>query len=371
MKNSFLAIGLLISSFSLTAHAEGICGRSKPAIKAITASLMTSRKCQKINSADLLTVTNLDFSEEFPGVPAQRNFLKSGDLDGLSNLTSLRFTRHMGLRSGEKAPYIKDGKLPANLLADLKSLKNLYLNGALSEVSETDFEALTALEYLRLDSSPFTTLPSGVFKNLSSLKTLDLSSSRMDALPSDIFQGLSQLEELLIYANEFKSLPTGIFSGLSNLKELKIYATPIGSLDLNAFQDLKSLEVLVMDRTKLVSFPRALIEGLTNLKFINISLNDISSFEPGLFSNFPALETLNLRGNPVGVLPEDLFKDSPSIKNLYLGSMSLTCVSPEMFGSMANLVEVYLDWNPLQKECYQALVDTIGKDKVVMENFWN
>ena len=371
MQKTYLALGLLISLFSLTAQAEGICSRSKPAIKAISASLLTNRKCQQIKSSDLLYVTNLDFSVEFPGVSAKRHFLKSGDLDGLFNLTSLRFTPHMGLRPGERSPYIKNGKLPAKFLDQLKSLKWLYLNGALSEISETDFDALTELEYLRLDSSQFGTLPSGIFKNLSSLKTLDLHSSGLVTLPGDIFQGLSKLETLLIYDNELTSLPAGLFSNLSNLKDLSLYATPIGSLDENVFQDLKALEVLVMDRTNLRSFPRALIEGLQNLKFINIGLNDISTLEPGLFSQLPALEVVNLTGNEVGSLPEDLFKDSPRIKNLYLGSMSLNCVSPAMFSSMENLIEVHLEWNPLQKECYQNLVDTIGKDKVVMDAGWN
>ena len=78
----------------------------------------------------------------------------------------------------------------------------LSLNGQnITALRAGDFDGLTALEQLWLDSNSLTSLSPGVFAGLTSLRNLWLNDNMLTTLPDDVFEPLTLLTDLRLSGN--------------------------------------------------------------------------------------------------------------------------------------------------------------------------
>ena len=73
-------------------------------------------------------------------------------------------------------------------LADITGPLNLG-NKGITALAAGDFDGLTALTWLYLDSNSLTTLPAGVFDELTALTQLTLFVNSLTTLPAGVFDG--------------------------------------------------------------------------------------------------------------------------------------------------------------------------------------
>ncbi len=188
----------------------GICDRTQQVQDGILARLDNVSDCALVTESDLNGITGrLDVYEK--SIPA----LRSGDFDGLDNLTGLYLYRNQ----------IRE--LPEDVFDGLGSLERLSLgSNRISELPEDVFDGLGNLRYLGLVGNRISALPEDVFDGLGSLERLYLGSNPISALPEDVFDGLGSLAALWLVGNQFSELPAGIFDGLGSLVLLWLSGNP-------------------------------------------------------------------------------------------------------------------------------------------------
>ena len=161
--------------------------------------------------------------------------LKNGDFDGLSALTTLSLNSN-GLTW-----------LPQDVFAGLTALTNLSLDGNLFTWLYPDvFDGLSALTSLSLDNTPLTWLPANIFGGLDKLTSLSLDDNGLTWLPA--FDGLSALTSLSLGGNEFIWLPADVFAGLSALTSLSLDSNALTWLPNGVFDGLTALTTLSVVR---------------------------------------------------------------------------------------------------------------------------
>ncbi|MDE0017114.1 MAG: cadherin domain-containing protein [Candidatus Poribacteria bacterium] len=240
---------------------------------------------RNINSADDVTKEHL---AEITGLYFLNiTSLKSGDFDGLTNLTTLSLSQN------------KLASLPSDVFDGLTNLTTLNLSqNKLASLSSDVFDGLTNLTTLYLSYNPFTSLPSGVFDGLTVLTTLYLSeNNKLASLPSDVFDGLTNLTVLSLRANKFTSLPSGVFDELTALTTLQLSYNPFTSLLSGVFDGLTALTTLYLDNNPFTSLPSGVFDELTALITLNLAYNAISNVSA--LENMTALTHLYLSGNPI------------------------------------------------------------------------
>ena len=111
-----------------------------------------------------------------------------------------------------------------------------------SSIEAGDFDGLTGLRFLELDSNDLSSLPAGVFDDLAALEELSLSDNDLSSLPDDIFDKLTALKTLYLYDNSLlSSLPAGVFDELTGLEILWLRDNDLSTLPDDIFDPLTAL----------------------------------------------------------------------------------------------------------------------------------
>ena len=240
-----------------------VCDRTPQVRDAIVAAVPGVSDCSNVTETHLAAIRDL-LDLRDKNISA----LKPGDFEGLSSLQELRLESNQ-LRA-----------LPADIFSGLSSLRRLYLgNNQLTSLPPDVFSELTALHDLYLHNNQLTSLPVDLFAGLSSLRQINLHTNRLTNLPADIFSGLSSLTQLFLRNNKLTSLPADLFSGLS------------------------SLQYLYLDYNRLTSLPADLFSGLPSLTQLLLNKNQMSTLSVGMFRGLTASTQLRLQGNRVDPLP--------------------------------------------------------------------
>ena len=114
-------------------------------------------------------------------------------------------------------------------LAAITGTLNLS-NKGITALAAGDFDKLTALTRLYLDSNSLTTLPAGVFDELTALTQLTLFVNSLTTLPAGVFDELTALTRLLMGYNSLTTLPAGVFDKLTALTELQLHRNSLTTL---------------------------------------------------------------------------------------------------------------------------------------------
>ena len=383
---------------------QGICGRTAEVqallineIAREIARFGHTRTCEEVTAEDLASITTIfDYSTYL-------TTLQPGDLDGLTQLQSLRL--YLGgeiteLPAGLFAetpnlkilslPRQKIGELPAGIFDDVPKLGvlNLYASeltslpeevfehtpnlrileladNKLAAVSKDTLDDVPELEILNLLHNRLTELPDNLFDNHTKLRDLDLSANRIAALHEDTFDGLSQLTILNLRGNKLPTLPEDVFEGLSNLTILELQDNPFTSVPVDVFEGLTSLTSLwtnlpnvspeyfehVPQLTKLFviagsqSIPEDSFHKLTDLERLTLGYGDITSLPADAFDGLSELKWLDLAGNKLTSLDEDIFDGLTSLESLRLLGNELTSLDGDIFEGLTSLETLYLGSN--------------------------
>ncbi len=249
-----------------TEPSNGICERTRDVRLIIIAAIDeidNDGECHLVTDAHLAAITELTIADE-PGLT-----LRSGDLGGLTGLTTLRIRDNRDF-----------GALPEDVFEDLTAL-------TLLEVSNGR-DANGGLE----------SLPEDVFDGLTSLTTLDLNGNELTSLPEDVFDGLTSLEELRLYGNDLSSLPEDVFDGLTSLTTLHLSDNDLVTLHENLFDGLSSLTMLFLGANQLASLPSGIFGDLAQLEEIDLQNNSLQSLEAAdPFKGLTSLTNVELAQN--------------------------------------------------------------------------
>ena len=136
---------------------------------------------------------------------------------------------------------------------------------------------------------------------------LGLNAKGIETLQASDFQGLSSLERLYLESNSLKTLPADVFDGLTNLTELYLLRNDLDSLPSDVFQDLTNLNWLYLNFNELQTLPDGVFDGLTNLTWLGLNGNDLDSLPDGVFDDLSSLGQLYLNDNDLTSLPDGVF----------------------------------------------------------------
>ena len=262
--------------------------------------------------------------------------LSAGDFDGLSGLKTLNLETN------------RIRELPDGIFDDLTSLERLFIgDNELSELPEGILDNLTELQYLDLENMNLTTLPEGAFSNLANLKQLQLNVNDIANLPSGLFAGLSRLESLDIHGNEITELPQDLFDDLSSLEDLNLAFNRFEELPVGVFAGLSKLQKLRLDANRLTHLPDGLFGGLTSLRILLLDENRLAQLPAGLFAGLSNLNDLELRRNQLTGLSSGLFADLSNLELLALTFNRLAALPEDLFAGLANLKTLDLYDNAL------------------------
>ena len=174
---------------------------------------------------------------------------------------------------------------------------NLNAKG-IETLQASDFQGLSNLERLYLESNNLETLPADVFDGLTSLTELYLLRNDLDSLPADVFQDLTNLNWLYLNFNELQTLPDGVFDGLTNLTWLGLNGNDLNSLPDGVFDDLSKLGQLYLNDNDLTALPNGVFGKLSSLVILNLSDNGLNSLPDDVFKGVTGLGSVSTFNNP-------------------------------------------------------------------------
>ncbi|MYB22522.1 MAG: leucine-rich repeat protein [Chloroflexi bacterium] len=345
----------------LPALAVSVCDRT-PSVRDLLVSIVR-KECADITADDLAKVSKIRIRN-----PEQLTTLKTGDFEGLRNVTELSLWNHalttlpkdifqqlysleeldLSIRTG---PFGGRGglmALPENLFAGLSGLRELDLSGnaRLRTLPDGVFESLTSLHTLNLEECGLTTLPDGAFRGLSGLQVLDLSDNQLTTLPEGVFTDLSGLRTMDLHSNSLAALPAELFDGLSELQTLNLRSNAMTALPVDVLDGLASLEDLDLSSNyELTALPEGVFNGLSSLLNLDLSANtSLTELPVDLFEGLSGLEHLDLSSSyRLIALPEDVFDGLSSLRSLDLHqSHTLSELPEDVFDGLSNLEELDL-----------------------------
>ena len=194
-------------------------------------------------------------------------------------------------------------------------------NKGITALAAGDFDGLTALTWLYLDSNDLTTLPAGVFDELTALTTLTLFVNSLTTLPAGVFDGLTALPELQLHQNSLTTLPAGVFDELTALTGLRLDHNSLSTLPAGVFDKLTALTALSLNNNSLTTLRAGVFDKLTALtERLDLNNNQLSTLPVGVFDELTALTRLSLGYNSLTTLPDGVFDELTALTTLYLYS---------------------------------------------------
>ena len=231
-------------------------------------------------------------------------------------------------------------------LAAVSGLLNLF-NDGITTLQSGDFDGLSALMYLTLDSNSLDALPAGVFNDLGALTELALTNNSLTALPAGVFDDLGALTQLHLNNNSLTALPAGVFDSLSALTGLGLGGNSLAALPAGVFDELGALTLLRLGGNSLAALPAGVFDDLSALTELWLGGNSLAALPAGVFDDLNALTTLELRNNGLTALPNGVFDDLTALTTLELHNNGLTALPNGVFEELNSLERLYLDNNAL------------------------
>ena len=328
-----------------------VCDRAPPVRDALVEA--AGKPCGEIGVADLAAIRTLDPERFYSSVEPEERRLAPGDFDGLTGLVSLDLEtkRLTGL-----APGTFDG------LVRLVSLDLRY--NRFTELAAGTFDGLPNLAELKLYGNRLlTTLAPGAFRGLPNVHELNFDATGLTALPAGAFEGLSNLRILIFGLTNYCGPPDwvcifvtvplakiepGAFRGLSELRELYLVEHPLTELRPGAFRGLSELRELYLVGHPLTELRPGVFDGLSELRELYLRRNSLTTLEPGLFDGLAELYWLSLNANQLKTLEPGAFRSLPALVWLFLEENQLRNLEPGVFDGLAKLKRVYLGGNDLK-----------------------
>ncbi|MCR4911053.1 MAG: leucine-rich repeat domain-containing protein [Bacilli bacterium] len=194
-----------------------------------------------------------------------------------------------------------DGKIPAGYFQGLTSLKEIYVDGAITEIGDNAFTNCIELEKLFLEYNG-------------------------EVIPHECFKGCKKLKSLPAFKNA-SIISEGAFDGMESLANLQL-ANEVQIISKNSFKDCKSLQGFPF---KYVgdSLPSGAFEGMDNVD-ITPFLNQIKEFAPYSAANIKIPEGFKI-AKDVKKICANAFAGSTFPENFVLSLYPDTIYEEEAF----------------------------------------
>ena len=186
-----------------------------------------------------------------------------------------------------------------------------------SSVKVGDFDGLTGVTGLGLETGQLTSLPAGLFNDLSNVTYMEWGSQKLITLPVGAFQGFTNLENFGWGAIGLTSLPAGVLDPLTNLTGLGISAPQLNTLPDGIFDNLTNLTYMDLS-ARLSTLPDGIFDQLTKLTTLELRATQLTSLPDGILDRLTALTELDLSDNQLSTLPDGLFSGLSSLTKLHL-----------------------------------------------------
>ena len=235
-------------------------------------------------------------------------------------------------------------ELPSSI-AQLPSLRELYLGNNHGFSSLGDMSTMTSLERLNVEGTSMEALPDSI-RFCSQMSHLSIRGARMTNLPDGLWS-LSNLQYFDASHNAF----TRIDSRILQLKSLRVLDASYNNFDMMPEQIAGlPLEQIHLEQVGLTSLPDA-VGTLVNLTHLSVKGNLLESLPASLWT-LPKLQDLDLAYNNIHTL--NMETALPEVQALDLSFNNLSHV-PEMMCNHSNLLSLNMESNSLS-----AVPDCIG-----------
>lgn len=294
-----------------------------------------------MSNLEYLMVDGNNFSGKFPNLPkshrlrwlsATGNQLGSGEVDGLSFISSL--TNATKLESLAVNNNSFGGVLPESLGNLSNKLVLLYLdNNQISGRIPDEIGNLFNLQDIQLWNNKLIGNIPPIIGKLQNLTALDLSMNRLTGeIPSSI-GNLSTLIHLSLRENKFHgSIPSSLGNS-QNLLELDLSKNNLsGMIPHQIFVPSLSVALNISWNHLVGSLP-VQVRNMRNIGQMDVSNNMLSGEIPNTIGNCERLEVLNMKGNFFrGTIPE--LNSLRGIQFLDLSDNNLSGEIPDYFGGI-------------------------------------
>lgn len=193
-------------------------------------------------------------------------------------------------------------------------------------ISDSAFQGLQKLEYLRISRAPITTISPAMFEGLVSVTRLELEALELGALPPAAFATMPTLQRLDLTANPSLHIADDAFSGV-HLKELICQQCGLTSIPAPVLSH-SSLRMLDLSYNSLTTLAKHTFTSLMNVTTLKLAHSGLTHLEPDSLDGLHALTDLWLNGNKLTTIQSDRFKDfQQTIKTVRLNHNQLRSLS--------------------------------------------
>ncbi|KAK7017980.1 hypothetical protein SK128_003665 [Halocaridina rubra] len=261
-----------------------------------------------------------------------------------------------GLETSLQHLYITDPELfnvPFDTLDNLSNLRTCVLENT-DITSIPRLNSLSKLEFLKIDGSRVTTIPSSAFKFMPNMKKVHIANSRLKEINGNVLEGLVYLEEVNLSNNIIDYIHPRAFRTLPMVEYLTLSGNNIeeASMVVLAARELRELKTFDISHNRISELSKGSFVDMPTVEIIDVSSNRISKVEHGAFFRLPALRTLELSGNKLREFHADIFTESPNVEHLTIARNNLTFLAEMIYISRAlpNLLSIDVSSNHLKAE---------------------
>ncbi|CAF0966813.1 unnamed protein product [Brachionus calyciflorus] len=227
-----------------------------------------------------------------------------------------------------------------NSFCNLKSLDELKLSR--NNLSDISLYCLENVRYLSLNSVQF----KGEIdqKRLGSPNAyyIYLSNNKISKIN---FENMTNLKYLYLDSNELVNFTLETIQAFSKLEDLRLEKNKFSEKSLEYLYKLKQLKILHLSYNLISRFEFNILAENKLLEELKIDGNKIEFVE---FAFLPNLKELMLNNNKLELIGKDSFRLLPNLEKLYLGSNLISRIHPKAFASNSNLAFLVLRDNFLK-----------------------
>lgn len=188
-------------------------------------------------------------------------------------------------------------------------------------------------------------LPSNLFRVFPELKVIVVLYSSVTSVEENNFNGLSKLKKLLLESNKIEHVAVKAFVDLVSLEYLKLNYNKIQFFEENTFVSLKALKELYFSGNNIASLHPKLFAPLVKVEFIGFSKNKISGLDENIFDTLTNLKKIDMASNKLEIIPKDLFKNNFKLDQIKMQENKIKLIDASMFNHLTDLEFVDFDGN--------------------------
>ncbi|XP_068240515.1 uncharacterized protein [Palaemon carinicauda] len=289
----------------------------------------------------------------FGSLQVNKLFLINNELVGINR------NAFAGLESSLQHIYITDPELfnlPFDALDNLVNLRTCVLeNTDITEIPR--LYSLSKLEFLKIDGSRVTTIPTAAFRFMPNMKKVHIANSRLKEIHGNALEGLVYLKEVNFSNNVIDWIHPRAFRTLSTLEQLTLSGNNLADVTMAvlAARDLRALRIVDLSYNKITELAKGTFVDMPTVQVINLSYNHISRIEHGAFFRLSALNKLDLKGNRLNEFHADIFTESPTVEHLNIAHNNLTFLAEMIYIARAlpNLRSLDVSRNRLTSKSFE------------------